>query len=175
MKLKWTENRALACIVLTVAVLAGVVGIGGAKARSLAAEPAAWYADNMSADFAARESAAGSLIALARDAGVDESIVEQANAALDASCEAADSPSARYAAGLKLKTAVELLYNALPAPERDNMGGPAQMAWSEFSSRTSILSHSVPEYNALVRAAQEKLSGFPASLLAGGADLEEMA
>ena len=107
---------------------------------------------------------------------MDDSLLQSAQAALDESCAAADDPAARYAAGLSLKTAVELLYNAMPADERDGQGSPAQMAWSEFTSRTAILSHAVPEYNELARTAAQKLSGFPAQLLAdlAGAHTEEM-
>ena len=175
MKHKLSENRALGVTALCCAILVGVLGIGCAKVRAVAQAPADYYRTSMSADFAAREAAAGSLLALA-EGNVDDSLLQSAQAALDESCAAADDPAARYAAGLSLKTAVELLYNAMPADERDGQGSPAQMAWSEFTSRTAILSHAVPEYNELARTAAQKLSGFPAQLLAdlAGAHTEEM-
>lgn len=174
MSRKWTENRALAALVLVAAVLLGVVGLGCVKVKNLAAGPLEYYETNMAADFAARESAAQSLLTLAQGQ-VEDSLVQQAQTALDQS-RAAETPADRYAAGLSLKTAVELVYNALPADERDGQGSPAQMAWSEFTSRTAILSHMVPEYNEQARAASQRLSGFPASLWAtlAGAQAKEM-
>ena len=64
-----------------------------------------------------------------------------------------------------MKLAVELLYLSLAEDERDSKGSAAQMAWSEFTSRTAILSHSIPEYNALVQEVQSAADGFPGSLL----------
>ena len=63
-----------------------------------------------------------------------------------------------------MKLAVELLYQSLPESERDAKGSAAQMAWSEFTSRTSILSHSIPEYNALVQQVQSAAADFPGRL-----------
>ena len=168
---RWTENRALASLVLAAAVLLGVVGLGCAKVKSLAAEPRAYYEANMAADFAAREAAAESLLTLA-EGRVEDGLVQQARTALEESRGAA-TPADRYAAGLELKTAVELVYNALSS---DEPGSPAQMAWSEFTSRTAILSHAVPEYNEQARAAARRLSGVPASLWAKltGAQAKEM-
>ncbi|WP_367924520.1 hypothetical protein [uncultured Ruthenibacterium sp.] len=175
MKQTILENRKLAAVVLCITVVVSLLGIGSMKVRSVGNAPLEYYNSNMAADFAARETAAGSLIALAEESGVDDGLVQRAQAALDASCEA-DEPSARYSAGVTMKTAVELMYNAMPSDERDKTGSPAQMAWSEFTSRTAILSHAVPEYNELARQAAGKLSGFPASVLAKvvGVSPEEM-
>ncbi len=176
MKKKWTENTALAVLALVLAAAAGIVGIGGVKARSAAAEPYAYYQTEMASDFALRESAAETILSLAQQQGVDPALIGDAQAALDESRAQAESPADRYRAGTQLKMTVELVYNSLPAAQRDGKGSPAQMAWSEFTSRTSILSHLVPEYNELARETRQKLSGFPARLLAGGASLlEEMA
>ena len=174
MKKRLSENRALGALALACAVVLGVVVLGCVKVSGLADEALGYYQDNMSADFAAREAAADSLLALA-EGRVEDSLLQSARTALEES-RAARSPSDRYAAGLELKTAVELLYNALPSDERDGQGSPAQMAWSEFTSRTAILSHAVPEYNELARAAARKTGGFPASLWAKltGAQVQEM-
>jgi hypothetical protein len=154
-----------------VAVLAGVFGVGCAKVRSVAAPALTYYSDDMAADFTARESAAESLIQLAQAADVSSELVQAAQKALDASRDA-KTPSERYRTGEQLKLSVDLMYNAMPADERDGKGSPAQMAWSEFTSRTNILSHSIPTYNQLAREVQDKLGGFPATLLARMADAQ---
>ena len=50
-----------------------------------------------------------------------------------------------------------------------------QTQWSEFLSRGNIIDNSADAYNEQARAAQKKLSGFPASLIAGltGVQAEE--
>ena len=49
----------------------------------------------------------------------------------------------------------------------DDKGGVLQTQYSEYLSRGNIIRQSsLPEYNEDARAAQKKLSGFPASLLA---------
>lgn len=172
MKKSIWDNRVLGAAVLALAVLAGVLGIGGAKLNAAAQAAVTYYADNMSADFTARESAAQSLLSIAESAGLDTA---DAAAALQAS-QQAQTPSGRYEAGLALATQVGLLYNVLPADTRDAAGSAAQMAWSEFTSRTAILNRAVPAYNQLARDAAEKASGFPASLIAAvcGIHTEEM-
>ena len=60
-----------------------------------------------------------------------------------------------------------VVYNALPQAARDPQKSAAQLAWSEFVSRTDILSHSMEKYNTYAQAVQDTIEGFPASLLAG--------
>ena len=69
------------------------------------------------------------------------------------------------------------MYNALPQAARDPQKSAAQLAWSEFVSRTDILSHSMEEYNTYAQAVQDTIKGFPASLLArlAGVDAQAMA
>ena len=126
----------------------------------------------MSADFTARENAAGALLELAAQAGLDTAAARRA---LEGS-QAAGTPAARYEAGLNLATQVGLVYNSLPAAQRDEVGSTGQMLWSEFTSRTAILNRAVPEYNRLARTASERASGFPASVIAAlcGIHTEEM-
>lgn len=170
------ENRPLAWAVLVCAVALGIFGVGGAKVKSVGAAAQDYYSKNMAADFTARETAAQSLLGIAVQLGTEDALVGPAQQALDSSRAAAASPAERYRAGEQLRLAIDLVYNALPAEKRDAVGGAAQGAWSEFNSRTSILSHSIPEYNKLARAAQKKLSGFPAGQLAdlAGVKAEEM-
>lgn len=171
-KKRWTENFALGTAALVVAFCAGVFGIGGVKASALARQPAAYYEQSMAADFTARETAADTILTLAKSSGGDSALIEQAQAGVDQS-RAAQTPAEKYRAGNTMKLAVELLYQSLPESERDAKGSAAQMAWSEFTSRTSILSHSIPEYNALVQQVQSAASDFPGRLLIH-TSLEEM-
>lgn len=172
MKTSIWDNRILGAAVLAATVLLSVLGIGGAKLNSAAHAPVTYYEQSMSADFIARENAADTLLELAAQAGVDTAAADDA---LQTS-RAAAAPAQKYEAGLNLATQVGLVYNSLPAQQRDEVGSTAQMLWSEFTSRTNILNRSVPEYNQLAREAAEKASGFPANLIAAlcGIHVEEM-
>lgn len=162
-KKRWTENFALGGAALAVALCAGVFGIGGVKASTLAAKPTAYYEQSMASDFTARETAAQTIVTLAESSGGDAALIAQAKTGIEQS-RAAQTPAEKYRAGNAMKLAVELLYQSLPESERDAKGSAAQMAWSEFTSRTSILSHSIPEYNALVQQAQSAAADFPGRL-----------
>lgn len=176
-KTTWKENRPLACLVLVLAVLVGVLGIGTAKVRGVAGTALDYYRQNMQADFTARETAAQTILGIAEaELGADDAKVQTAAAAL-AESQAATAPGEKYAAGTKLETAVGIVYNALPQAARDPQKSAAQLAWSEFVSRTDILSHSMEEYNTYAQAVQDTIKGFPASLLArlAGVDTQAMA
>ena len=67
-KTTWKENRPIACLVLVLAVLVGVLGIGTAKVRGVAGTALDYYNQNMAADFTARETAAQTILGIA---GVD--------------------------------------------------------------------------------------------------------
>ena len=176
MKTSLWENRGLGAASVVLAAALALFVIGPAKTKGVAKPVQTYYATEMAADFAAREQAAQSIMGLATGEGVSESLLKGATQALTASLTAT-TPAARYQAGVALKTNVELIYNSLPAEMRDNKGSPAQMAWAEFTSRTAILSHTIPEYNERADAAQSKLSGFPGALMAriAGVSVEEMA
>lgn len=176
-KLTWKENRPLAWLVLALAVAAGVFGIGTWKVRGVADVALDYYRQNMAADFTARETAAQTILGIAEEElGADDAKVQTAAAAL-AESQAAATPGEKYAAGTKLETALGIVYNALPQAARDPQKSAAQLAWSEFVSRTDILSHSMQQYNTYAAAAQKTLQGFPASLLAklAGVDVQAMA
>ena len=171
-KTTWKENRPLACLVLVLAVLVGVLGIGTAKVRGVAGTALDYYNQNMAADFTARETAAQTILGIAgQELGEDDAKVQAAAGAL-AESQAAATPAEKYTAGTKLETAVGIVYNALPQAARD-----PQLAWSEFVSRTDILSHSMEKYNTYAQAVQDTIEGFPASLLArlAGVDAQAMA
>lgn len=176
-KTTWKENRPLAWLMLALAVLVGVLGIGTAKVRGVAGTALDYYNQNMAADFTARETAAQTILGIAgQELGEDDAKVQTAAAAL-AESQAATAPGEKHAAGTKLETAVGIVYNALPQAARDPQKSAAQLAWSEFVSRTDILSHSMEEYNTYAQAVQDTIKGFPASLLArlAGVDTQAMA
>ena len=176
-KTTWKENRPLAWLMLALAVAAGVFGIGVWKVRGVADVALDYYRQNMQADFTARETAAQTILGIAEaELGADDAKVQTAAAAL-AESQAAATPAEKYTAGTKLETAVGIVYNALPQAARDPQKSAAQLAWSEFVSRTDILSHSMEQYNTYAQAAEKTLKGFPASLLAklAGVEIQAMA
>ncbi len=176
-KLTWKENRPVAWLVLVLAVVAGVLGIGAWKVRGVADVALDYYRQNMEADFTARETAAQTILGIAEaELGAEDAKVQTASAAL-AESQAATTPGEKYAAGTKLETALGIVYNALPQAARDPQKSAAQLAWSEFVSRTDILSHSMEQYNTYAVAAEKTLQGFPASLIAklAGVDVQAMA
>ena len=63
-KTTWKENRPLACLVLVLAVLVGVLGIGTAKVRGVAGTALDYYNQKMAADFTARETAAQTILGI---------------------------------------------------------------------------------------------------------------
>jgi len=80
-----------------------------------------------------------------------------------------------YAANAALTASVGMLYEETRKVSGDDKGSVLQTQWSEFLSRGNIIDNSADAYNEQARAAQKKLSGFPASLIAGltGAQAEE--
>ena len=174
----WKENRALACVVLAAAILGGTFGIGGAKLSSAARSVNEAYAQNIAGDLALRAAAAQNIIAEGEAAmGADAASVKTAKRAVEA-LEAAEGPAQEYAANAALTASVGMLYEETRKVSGDDKGSVLQTQWSEFLSRGNIIDNSADDrdtYNEQARAAQKKLSGFPASLIAGltGAQAEE--
>ena len=147
----WKENRALACVVLAAAILGGTFGIGGAKLSSAARSVNEAYAQNIAGDLALRAAAA-------------QNIIAEGEAALGA--DAASVKAQEYAANAALTASVGMLYEETRKVSGDDKGSVLQTQWSEFLSRGNIIDNSADAYNEQARAAQKKLSGFPASLIA---------
>ena len=165
----WKENRALACVVLAAAILGGTFGIGGAKLSSAARSVNEAYAQNIAGDLALRAAAAQNIIAEGEAAlGADAASVKTAKRAVE-------GPAQEYAANAALTASVGMLYEETRKVSGDDKGSVLQTQWSEFLSRGNIIDNSADAYNEQARAAQKKLSGFPASLIAGltGAQAEE--
>lgn len=163
----WKENRALACIVLAAAVLGGTFGIGGAKLGGVARSVKEVYAQSIAGDLALRTAAAQNIIAEGETAlGGEAASVKTAKQAV-AELEAAQGPAQEYAANTALTASVGMLYEETRKVCGDDKGSVLQTQWSEFLSRGNIIDNSANQYNEQARAAQQKLNGFPASLIAG--------
>lgn len=161
----WKENRRLAAIVLAAAVLLGIFGIGGMKARGVARAVQEAYAESIAGDLALRAAAAQNIVSVGGAAlGESAPSVAAAQKAL-AMLEDADGPAEAYAANVQLTAAVGMLYEEARKAVGDEKGSVLQTQWSEFLSRGDIIDRAAPAYNEQARAAQKKLSGFPASLV----------
>lgn len=161
----WKENRRLAAIVLAAAVLLGIFGIGGMKARGVARAVQEAYAESIAGDLALRAAAAQNIVSVGGAAlGESAPSVAAAQKAL-AMLEEADGPAEAYAANVQLTAAVGMLYEEARKAVGDEKGSVLQTQWSEFLSRGDIIDRAAPAYNEQARAAQKKLSGFPASLV----------
>ncbi len=170
----WKENRRLAAVVLAAAVLLGIFGIGGAKARGVSRSLQETYAETIGGDLALRAAAAQNIVSVGETAlGEDAGSVAAARTALE-QLERANGPAQAYQANVELTAAVGLLYEEARKAVGDDKGSVLQTQWSEFLSRGSIIDNAAPAYNEAARAAQKKFSGFPASLVAAlmGADAE---
>ena len=171
----WKENRRLAAIVLAVAVLLGVFGIGGMKARSVARNLQDDYAGIIAGDLALRAAAAQNIVEVGAAAlGENAVSVQSARKALE-KLESAGGPAAAYEANAELTASVGMLYEETRKAVGDEKGSVLQTQWSEFLSRGDIIDRAAPAYNEQARAAQKKLSGFPASLVSAlaGARVEQ--
>ena len=157
MEKRFTERRGIAWIVFAAVVAASVFGIGIAKLSGVAAsceDTAGVLRDDLAMQMAA-EQAVPDAMSLA---DVQEGL---------AAYEAADTLAEQYAAASALSSDVSLLYEEARTVLGDDKGGVLQTQYSEYLSRGNIIRQSsLPEYNEDARAAQKKLSGFPASLLA---------
>lgn len=161
----WKENRKLAAIVLVVAVLLGVFGIGGMKARGVAHDLQDDYDDIIAGDLALRAAAAQNIVEVGAAAlGENAASVQAARTAL-ATLDDANGPGAAYMANAGLTASIGMLYEETRQVIGDEKGSVLQTQWSEFLSRGNIINRAAPTYNEQARAAQKKLSGFPASLV----------
>lgn len=171
----WKENRRLAAIVLAVAVLLGVFGIGGMKARGVARAAQEAYAQSIANDLALRAAAAQNIVEVGAAAlGENAVSVQSARTAL-AALDDANGPAAAYMANAGLTASIGMLYEETRKAAGGEKGGVLQTQWSEFLSRGDIIDRAAPTYNEQARAAQKKLSGFPASLISAlaGARVEQ--
>ena len=161
----WKENRRRAAIVLAAAVLLGVFGIGGIKARGVARAVQEAYAQSIAGDLALRAAAAQNIVSVGAAAlGEDAPSVAAARRALEM-LVAADGPARACEANTALTASVGMLYEEARKAIGDEKGSVLQTQWSEFLSRGDIIDRAAPAYNEQARAAQKKLSGFPASLV----------
>lgn len=161
-KTSWKENRRLATLVLVIAVLLSLFGIGGMKVRGVGDKARATYAETIGGCLSARIAAAENILAAAEGAGVDTARAQNAVKAL----RDADNPTEDYEANTVLTAEIGLVYEAARQVMDAQAGSLLQTQWSEFLSNGQIIQFSQEDYNSEARTAQKKLSGFPASLLA---------
>lgn len=165
MEKRFTERRGIAWVVFVVVVAASVLGIGTAKLSGVAAS-CADTAGVLRDDLSLQMNAARAIASAAEQAVPDALSLTDVQEGL-AAYDAADTLSGQYAAASALTSDVSLLYEEARTVLGDDKGGVLQTQYSEYLSRGNIIRQSsLPEYNEDARAAQKKLSGFPASLLA---------
>ena len=165
MEKRFTERRGIAWIVFVVVVAASVLGIGTVKLSGVAAS-CADTAGVLRDDLSLQMNAARAIASAAEQAVPDALSLTDVQEGL-AAYDAADTLSGQYAAASALTSDVSLLYEEARTVLGDDKGGVLQTQYSEYLSRGNIIRQSsLPEYNEDARAAQKKLSGFPASLLA---------
>ena len=157
------RRPATARLIAVALALVAVVGLGGARLAAKAADTAAIYELGVRGDgLAIGESLLGQ----------GDTLVAEARAALDG-LNAAEGPAAQYAANARLAAAVDALYQQLaPAAEQAGKGDALQTQWSEFLSRQDILQHD--GYNEAARDFNETLGSFPAVVLGGIWQIEEV-
>ena len=170
MQKRFTENRAVAWIVLCAVVLASVFGFGAWK-LSAAASSCDATAGVLRDDLAMQMNAARAIVTAAEQAVPDAMTLQSVKEGL-AAYDEADTLSGQYDAAASLSSDVALLYEEARAVLGDEKGGALQTQYSEYNSRATIIRQtSLPEYNEQARAATSKLSGFPASLIASVAGI----
>ena len=162
----WIENRKLAVLVLVFAIIISIFGIGTAKVGSIGRKVQTQFSSVLSGERTARIAAAEGIVAASEAVAGDTAAYKEADAAVQA-IKAAKGAKAQYEANVILNNKVETLYqnvhliNGEPA-----MGSGLQMQYSEFSSRNNRLDRAKGDYNTVAFAAQKKLRGFPANMLA---------
>ena len=159
-KRNWKENQTLASLVLIVAVLISVFGIGSVKIKSVGAKANDFFDARIATEMTVRVSAAENIVSAAKNA--DTSDAKTAIAAV----KNARTPSEIYAANTVLNAKIDALYEFERAQTNIEVGGALQTQLSEFRSRGERISIAAEEYNEIAHSARKKMSGFPATLLA---------
>lgn len=160
------RQRSTATLVLVVAVLAGVFGVGGAKLKGYETKVEQSFSTGMysiSADLDARLDAAANLVSMAnRVSGADAQSIEAVNKAI-ATVNAAETPAQKAEADRALAVLVDALYDqAKPLADSataDLLAG--QLA--EFNSRGTIINNN--DYNFDAEIFNDDATAFPANLI----------
>lgn len=177
------KKRPTAWTVLVVAVLASVLGIGGAqlkgqwrKTSEIYTNRIDEYGNGIQQDFSAQADAAASLIRVAsKVVGPQDADLQAAQTALDNWNEAADRKDAgeQYLLNQQLYSAVDTLYAAatasdtLYAADADNKAeGQLTDLYDSFVSSQMILDRETAAYNKEADSYLKLTRGFPGGLQA---------
>ena len=166
------RRRPFANIVLALAVLVSVFGIGGARLKARQNDVLAQfsatnqYNQGIRNDLAAQADAAASFIRLAETAWGPEA-VQEAQDALDAWNAAASDPTSLYEAEHRLYNAIDGLYNAyvrehaLSPDAKERLEG----LYATFVSTQAVIDRESAAYNEEARAFNRTADAFPANLI----------
>ncbi len=171
------ENRKLAGVVLVLAVVLSIFGIGGAKLSGVAQKAETFFAENIMGDITARKAAANNFLDVTKESVGGSAAYSSAQKALEQLENSVEADEV-YRANVQLTSSIELLYGEYCDKNGEpSTGSVEQEQLSELRSRDAIISHSVQEYNDIARDAQQKMSGFPAGIIAAltGADVAQFA
>lgn len=170
MQKRFIENRAAAWVILCAVAVASVVLLGAWKLAA-AVDSCSGAAGVLRDDLAMQMNAARAIATAAEQAVPDAMTLQSVRDGL-AAYDEAQRLSDQYAAASALSSDVALLYEEARTVLGDDKGSVLQTQYSEYNSRATIIRQtSLPEYNEQARAAADKLSGFPASLIASLAHL----
>lgn len=165
-----------AALVLVVAALVSVFGIGGlklkgsyARVQGLYTTAANEYGDGIQTDLAAQADAAASLIRLAgRILGETEPTVAQASTALDGWNAAEATPDAQYRANQALYAAVGDTYTAASLQADSDQRNQLDALYAEFTSRQALVERAAAnDYNPAAEAYNRTTASFPGNLIGG--------
>lgn len=175
------KKRPAALAVLAVAIVASVLGIGGAQLKGQWRETSEIYTsqiddygNGIQQDFSNQADAAASLIRIASAVvGTDDADLQAAQTALDNWNEAADRKDAneQYALNQQLYSAVDALYayaaaNASDTPADDKAVGQLASLYDSFVSSQMILDRETAAYNQEADSYLKLASGFPGGVQA---------
>ena len=166
------RRRPFANLVLGVAILVSVFGIGGAQLKGQQSAvlrqytAANEYNQGIQNDMAALADASASFINIAGTA-CGEDTVREARAALDAWNAAASDPASQYVAEHRLYNAVDGVYNtyvrehALSADAKDRL----EQLYATILSAQATIDRAGGAYNQAARAYNATAGSFPANLV----------
>ncbi len=167
------RRRPFANIVLALAVVLSVFGIGGARLKgaqgaALAQFTAAdEYGHGIPGDLSTQADAAASLIRQTENVlGESDAAVTEARQALDAfNAAPTGTPGAAYDANVRLYSAVEMLYNAAK-PEADGTAlKNIEGLHAAFVSAQTTIDRAGARYNEAAKAYNKTAAAFPANVI----------
>lgn len=165
--MRFSENRPVACAVLTLAIAASLIFGGGGTLRDQRNAIAMQYAadsESISAELLEMRANANVMASIAKEyADADEAYIAEIDEALTALSEAGE-PHEQFEASQKLAAAVENVYSDLSGLGLSDMdAADVRYKYKNFTSAQLRISHD--SYNARAAEFNQKLDKFPANLL----------